>query len=706
MSLKNLKFIFYLFIYLILTAKPSFTLNSLNEKTINLINILENYHYSSLKINDEILNDIKKIFINNIDPNALYFTEEDINKLLSLNLSIEDFKKGKTTHFFNEVLICYRERLNQANDLISLLLENSLTYQEKESITFSLKNQAQYSKNSNELKIRWKKLLKFKILNILYYKTGFSEKEIIDKNILLKNEKIIRESIKKKEKSVLNRILNNPEGFENYLSYQFLNAVSARFDPHTMLFSLIDKLNFQSILSTELYSFGIYLKQENTCEIKIDYIAAGGPAWKSLKLNNDDIILEFKLPDDNNRIIEISDLSLSDAYKILNDLRNINIIIKVRKKSGQIEEVFLKKEKILNPDNIIISFILSGKKKIGYIYLPSFYTEWQKEYVFGCANDIAKVIIKLKKEKIEGLILDIRNNSGGSIQEALNLAGIFINEGALCLQGIKDGKPLLLKDMNRGIIYDDPMILIINEYSASASELLASVLKDYNRAVILGNSTFGKASAQVLLPVIKDNKNISISTLKKFNKNNDYIKITVNKFYNLSGETFQLKGISPHIELSALSLNPGYNENFLLYALKNDKIERSINFNKGNELPINELKKLSIKRIENDKNFMEIKKLKSELEKYNKSESQFSLYLDDFINDIKERDEIYHSINKLFKRSSDLFKTENSIYDKEIINFDKYSKALNERQIRDIQEDIIIEEAFNIINDYINILKK
>jgi carboxyl-terminal processing protease len=472
-----------------------------------------------------------------------------------------------------------------------------------------------------------------------------------------------------------------------------------------MYFSAGEKNRFEASLSAQAYSYGVYIKKNIMDEAEIDRLVPGGPAWKSAKLNAGDIIIRIVFPDKNRQIEDLNILDQDEINELLNTPDSKSIEITVRKKNGLTQKVKLIKEKLQVEENIIDSFILKGSANIGYIYLPAFYSEWEETNSFGCANDVAKEIVKLKRENITGLILDLRNNSGGSLEEALNLAGIFIDEGPLIIAGNRGGKPVIVKDRNRGTIYDGPLLLLLNEYTVSASEFLAQILRDYNRAIIVGRTTFGKATSQVFIPVVKDPDSFDPHKSSK-DKSIDFVNLTINKFYNLSGNTHQLSGVYPDVSL------PGYLE-YLIdaekdypYALKPDRITKEVHYDKGPEIKIKYLAKMSADRIARDKNFQKLKSLDKQLKEYFKETIEFPLSMADFFREMRAEVELLESLEQTITCVSPSYTVVNNQYDLDILQMDSYRKIRNDDLIKQIHEDIYLEEAYRIMNDLIKTIKK
>ncbi len=546
--------------------------------------------------------------------------------------------------------------------------------------------------------------MKYRILFYLFYKNRLNEFAMSSQELLVHEEALTRAIVKKQEIKRIQDILKHSGGLKEYVRARFLNALALRYDPHSEYLSYNENMDYYSFLSTEVYSFGLFLIKNQNDEIQIERMVPGGPAWKSAKLNKGDIVVEIKTAEQTLFIEDLSALTGEQANRLINSVKSDKIVLTVRKKNGLSKSATLVKEKLQVEENTITGFILNGSKKIGYIYLPAFYSEWDESNSFGCANDLAKEILKLRRENIQGIILDLRNNSGGSLIEAQSLAGIFIDEGPLFIQGNRDAKPMLIKDSSRGVIYDGPLILMLNEYSASTSEFVAAALRDYNRALLVGSTTYGKATSQITLPVVKDIKSFNLK--KQTAKSGvDFIRITTNLYYNLSGSSHQLHGISPDIPL------PGYLENIvhieknLPYALNPDKTSKKVKYEKAGEMPIALLAKKSASRVEHDKNFQRIKDLDRHLKKYFAKTIELPLDLDSFLNVMKQKFELLEFFDQNIGRVSSIYKVENSEYNLEIIQMNPYKKEMNDEHIKCIQEDIYIQEAYRIMGDLIQTMK-
>ena len=365
--------------------------------------------------------------------------------------------------------------------------------------------------------------------------------------------------------------------------------------------------------------------------------------------------------------------------------------------------ITLHKEQINVEENVIKSFILEGNRKIGYIYLPAFYSQ-MNSIVYspnGCANDVAKELIKLKREGINGLIIDLRNNGGGSMLEAIQLAGIFINYGALCIVHSRQEDPVTTKDINRGTIYNDPLIILQNLFSASASELFAAAMQDHNRAIIAGANSFGKSTAQEILPIdaYKYNRFTNINGTSK-----GYLKLTRSKFYRVNGKSHQKEGIIPDIKLPDIYDDIDVGESFLKSALDPSTIEKKTYYFPYDPLPIKKLRASSEHRVNNDSAFIYIKKMSKLLSEQQK---QYSIPLKyESFKAYYNSSSLINEYEKSFREEKTMFLVTNPSYMKGISSITDSKMEINDNAMKQIQKDIYIKEAYNVINDLIDLTIK
>ena len=586
----------------------------------------------------------------------------------------------------------------RADTIAGKVLQKPFDFSVNETITSSKEDNFNFAADKPALESRWSRRLKLQVMARIYDDiTSDSSKKTSFKDSLVTMEASTRQKVKLSVKKDIKKILDYPDGYNAFVSEIYLNAIASCFDPHTNYFSPQGKEEFQAHLSTEALSFGIELDENDKGKVVIHQLVPGGPGWKSGELHDGDELVSLQW--EGKEAVDMNSASLEEVYEMLEQSSHDRMVFKFRKADGATVIVLLRKEKIENDENIVKGFVLMGEKKIGYILLPGFYTEWGNESGSGCANDVAKSIIRLKKEKIDGLILDVRYNGGGSVGEALEMAGIFIDEGPLSSEKNKDGKQITLKDPNRGTIYDGPMALMINGQSASASELLAATLQDYNRAVIIGSDTYGKATAQ---------RTFSIDTISNMAlpaENKEMVKITIAKLYRLTGGSAQFNGVFPDVILPDAFDALEYREKFSKYALLPDTGKRNSYYKPLPALPVNELAKKSAARVIASDEFNEIKKFIEEGKKlYSAKTRTIPLKWDLFEKWMKENDKVEQMLNE-DETPTKKFTVENHAGDKESFRNNAYAKEVNEVWLKNIAGDIYIEEAFSVLLDLINLQK-
>ena len=685
--------LFFFFQCTITTAQSP----SLQSKAIIVKRMIELNHLSPRPVNDSFAVALFKSILKAADRRRLLFTDQEYKMLSEYSTSLDDELNGKSWNFINLFEPLYNRSLNRADSIIKKLLQKPFDFSVNETITRSRDENFNFAADAKALSGRWSRYLKYKALDQLFDITSedTTGKTTI-KTVIGKNEPKVRERILAAETKILNKILNYPGSFSEYVSQLYLNAIATGFDPHTIYFSQEGKEQFKSSMSTEVLSFGLELDENEKGQIVIDELTPGGPAWKSGDINKGDEVLSLQW--EGKEAVEVAGLTLEDVYEILDQYVTDRLVVKSRKQDGSLQFVFLRKEKIENEENIVKGFVLKGEKKIGYIVLPSFYTQWENETGSSCANDVAKEIVKLKKENIDALILDVRYNGGGSVGEALEMAGIFIDEGPLMGQKQRAGKIIYPKDPNRGTIYNGPMALMVNGQSASASELLAAALQDYNRAVIIGSNTFGKATMQQMMSLdTVTGKPGAIGNAK------DIVKITVGKLYRLNGGTAQLNGVRPDVVLPDAFDGLAYRESVFPFALPQDMVVKNNYYRPLTALPVSDLAKRSEERIKADKDFIGIKlmveAMKSRLEKT----ETIPLMADGFEQWAKQQELEKDLIASKPSSPAIKFSVDNHNLDKPALANSGYANEINKEWLSGISTDIYIQEAYSVLCDLINL---
>jgi carboxyl-terminal processing protease len=685
-------------LYSCITVKLAAQLPAAQQKAIVLKRVAELYHFSPRPVNDSFSAFVFKSLLNATDRRRLFLTQEEYKALAVYTYSIDEELQGSPWRLLNHLSTLYKKSLYRADSIVKDILQKPIDFAGSESITTSAKpGEFNFAATTAELRNRWARYLKWISLNQLY--SAVSADSAFGqplKTLTQRYETKIREKIKANETKMIKALLEPAAGFDKALEQQLLNAIATAFDPHTNYFSPEQHTAFKEELSADASSFGLELDENDKGQIIIDHLVPGGPAWKNGELNKGDELLQVQLT--GKPPTEMTGLSLEEAYDLLDDPATPQLQFRFRKTSGIIKQVTLRKEKISNEENIVKSFVLAGEKKIGYILLPGFYTDWESESGSSCANDVAKEIVKLKKEKIDGLVLDLRYNGGGSVGEALDMAGIFIDEGPLCGERTRNGKLSFIKDVNRGTIYDGPLVLMVNGQSASASELLAAALQDYNRAVIAGSTTYGKATFQEI---------VAADTLRKAGSGSgDFVKLTIGKLFRLTGLTAQLNGVVPDVALPDIFEGLDYREKAEPAALKPDTVTKNNYYKPLPALPLSQVAAQSAARVKQDLHFQTVEKQIQQRKEWLKAGSiTIPLQWSAFEKWMKKKEMEEEALeDAMTAAGKSRFKAGNHAADQQLIKASEYGAELNQYWLENLEEDIYLQEAYSIACDLAGLL--
>ena len=675
-----------------LFAQPKNT-DSLRTKALLVKRFMEKNHYKPLVWNDTTSAMLYKKWMEDLDEEKLFFIQKDIIFLEAFKTKLDDEMNGNGWFFFKASINLLSIRIQKADSIVAAFLLQPVDFSKPDNIEWPGKS---YAPNEQEFIKNWQRYLKWQLLSKISNK--YLAKNIISSATLpvdfSKTEAEERIKLKRKESIYLKSLLQTPKLFLAEKQDEYLNAIAWCYDPHSNYFNLKEKEEFNADVSAMEYSAGLSFSENEKGDKAIDFLQPGGSAWKSGQLHKGDVLIKVKV---NGKENDIEDISEKEVAELLHNGGNTDVELTVRTAADEIKTVTLAQEKISSEEGIVKSYVIKGKNNIGYINLPGFYSreeEGAKEENFnGCANDVSKEIIKLRKDNIGGLILDLRNNGGGSMWEAMQLAGIFIDAGPVASFKEKDGKVQFLKDPNRGTIYDGPLIVLINGASASASEFFSATLQDYNRALIVGGTTYGKGTAQEVFPLdtLKEDPN------KKYE---DFIKVTGGKFYRINGSTVQWKGVEPDIALPDIYADISFKEKANESALIPD-MSKAGNFKPLSALPINDLKIKSDERTSTNNYFKSMSAFSSFISTYKNGSViplQWNAY-NLFMQKVKAN---FNMLNKDKMDNVKLISAENNSFDKERFSLSgKEGRQTNDTYLKNINKDSEIAEACKIFDDWI-----
>ena len=656
-------------------------------ETLSKINaLLQREHYQPKPIDDSLSVFVFDGFLDALDSNRNLFTKIEYKKLCEHRLQLDNYILQNNCSFMNDFVAIYTLALNRKKKVLEKIQKDSFDYTSNDSVKFS-KKKFPFDLVATDLERVWKKRIRYDILEDI--SKSSTNLDSLNQNFLAL-EKTTKTKLFDANLCQVNSILETKDRIASDLQNTFMNLFCTYFDPHSNYFSLAAKSSFMSGLSTSSLSLGLNVGFNDKEEIIVQEIVPGGPAAKTNKFDKNDIIL--KVSDTKGTTYTVSCSSIEKIGELIFSDSNTDIELTIQKKNAAIVTVFLRKQILKATDNAVYSYIAEKESKIGYINIPNFYSNFDGNTVQGCADDVAKEIVKLQKDNIKGLVIDLQNNGGGSIQEAIKLAGMFIDIGPLSVLVDSKDQQTILKDYNRGSVYSGPLVLLMNGNSASASEFFAAAIQDYNRGIIIGSTSLGKASMQAIVPLDKNNQE-------------DFVKVTIEKFYRITGDSNQIKGIVPDIMLPVLfdSINP--REGSYKTALKNDVIITKARFSPLPKTYFPQLTALSHTRVKENIRFNEINVANQQINAlYNNPKKPTRLVLKDVFDDVHKIDSLWEKVKKIIDSKSN-FTLSNTTYDLEKLKFDTFQQDSNTYKIENLKNSPYLEEAIAILNDYNTLTK-
>lgn len=644
------------------------------ETLFQINKVIQDQHYKPKALNDSLSKYVFNAFLSELDDNNRLFLAGEIHELSKYQYTIDDHINNKNCTFLNDFYQMYLTAVKRNIKIYEQVAQELTTFESKESIQFS-KNAFSYVASEHELKNRVKKSIIFQIL-----------KNIAETS---KNKDSLTQHFSKLSLESKKKIIEQNNCKLNKLDYSllefntlFFNVFCSYFDPHTAYFSEDAKTNFLNSVSSDSKSFGLNVSLNENDEVIVDKVIPGSSAYFTEKIESSDQIISVK---SNREDFEISCLNISKFSEILSNNDFKNALFTLRKKNGNVYKVALQKKEVTNYENTIYSFILKKEsKKIGYIKIPSFYGEIGQGKT-TVSDDVAKEIYKLKKDNIDGLIIDVQNNGGGSMSEAIKLTSMFIDIGPLAIMNNHENKTSTIRDPNRGLLYNGPMVVLVNAYSASASEFFTNAIQDYNRGIIVGNKTRGKATMQTIVSLDEENK--------------EYIKITVEGFYRITGKSNQGIGIFPDVEIPNLFDNQIQRENQTPNAIINDEVVSIMKFNSFlNPKKVETLLK-SQNRLKNNKNSNAINAINSKIDKlYNNYSETITLNFNSVFEEVSKFNLLWQEISDFSKKEFPI-EIEQTSTDIEYQKFDEFTKSNTLEKLKEIKNNFHIFEAINIIKD-------
>jgi carboxyl-terminal processing protease len=657
--------------------------------------VLEKGHYSPIEMNDDFSKKVYAKYLDNIDPTKRFFIQSDIDEFQKYETSIDDMIKSKDLTFFNLTNERLLKRMKEAREIYEDVLAKPFDFNQKETINVDYEKMP-FSKNKSDLKDRWRKQLKLQALSSITDKQKLEEnKKEKEPNSEVKSFDEIENEVRKNSLKSLNEYFDfiEDELDRNDWFSIYLNSIVERFDPHTFYFSPEDKEKFDVSMSGTFQGIGARLQKKES-GVEVSELISGGPAWKGKELDAGDLIL--KVGQGKEEPIDVAGMRLDDVVKKIKGPKGTEVRLTVKKVDGTIKVISIIRDEVETEETFAKSSIVEKEgKRFGIIYLPKFYISFENKQNRDAFKDVAAEVEKLKAQNIDGLVMDLRDNGGGSLETVVKMVGLFIPDGPVVQVKAPGRNPEILPDPDKRVQYDGPLVVMINNFSASASEIFAAAIQDYNRGIVVGSKhSYGKGTVQ------------NVIDLNQFIRGNSYgdlgaLKTTIQKFYRINGGSTQREGVRSDIifpdRFSYLDMGERDEES----AMPWDKIApakyQPLNANFENVIAN------SKKRIAANPTF----NLIDENAKWifeRKDENIFSLNLDEF----KKEMDVSDAKSKKFKAISDYTnKLKFTSLPDEVALFEKDTilKQKRERWHEDLQKDVYMEETLNIISDMKSLAK-
>jgi carboxyl-terminal processing protease len=631
--------------------------------------VLTRYHYNRVPLNDSLSALIFNRYLNQLDGGKNYFLKSDIDEFSKYKLELDDFLANSNIQFFFDVFNVYLKRVAERMDYINALLENEFDFTSDEYYILK-RDSVDWAKDKNELNEDWRKRIKNDAL--LYKLNG-------------KDWDFIKSTIQKRYKNITKYLFqyNSEDVFQ-----LAMNAFAETIDPHTNYFSPITSDNFKIDMSLSLEGIGARLQVEDDFT-KIVEVIPGGPADKSKQLKADDKIIGVAQGEDG-EFEDVIGWRVNDVVKLIRGEKGTVVRLLILPAGSDLnakpKEVKLVRDKVKLEDQAAKSSLLeiqnNGKNfKIGVINIPKFYSDFEAQRTGeegkSTTKDVRKLISELQQKNIDGLIIDLRNDGGGSLTEAVELTGLFIKDGPVVQVKNSSNNVEVNKDPDPSVVYNGPLAVMVNRFSASASEIFAAAIQDYGRGIIIGENTYGKGTVQNLI-------DLNMFTNRK-NMRLGQVKLTVAKFYRINGKSTQRLGVKPDIELPSYFLPEEFGESSEPSALPFDEINK-LNYEQCGDIQkfVPELVKRHNQRTGNDPDFQY---LIDQIKEYRESRNQTMVSLNEEVRrKQKEADE-----ERKFQRENELRKKKGlKLLDKGEIPDDKLDNT-----------DYILNESAKILSDYI-----
>jgi carboxyl-terminal processing protease len=663
----------------------------------NVGQMLEEIHYSPKDIDDNFSKEIFKKYLAEVDLEKDVLLQPDVEALRSkYETKIDDEILGKTSvQFVPAVVEILKKRIPETEVIYKEILSHPFDFTKEEEVNLDF-DKVDFPKNEADRKEAWRKRLKY--LTLERYNDLIEHQESVknDKGFVTKSNAELEKEAREKTMKVMDHYyerLKTKENSEDDRFNEFVETIVQSMDPHTDYFPPVDKRYFDEQMSGHFFGIGASLKPEDG-NIKIGSLIAGSPAWKSGQIKEGDIIM--KVAQGNQEPVDLTGYTIEDAVKLIRGTKGTEVRLTIKKSDGSIEIVSIIRDEIVQDETYARSVIVnSDKGKIGYILLPEFYADFDNPKGRRCSIDVANEVVKLKEQKVDGIVIDLRYNGGGSLYDVVQMVGLFIDQGPVVQVKDREGKAQILRDNDKSVLYDGPLAVMVNEYSASASEIFAAAIQDYHRGVIIGStSTYGKGTVQ---------RNIGLDKSMGFMESNSdlgTVKLTLQKFYRINGGSTQLRGVASDIVLPDLSEYSKIREKDNPDALKWDEIQKADYATWKYAYDLTTLESASSARIKNSPAFNVIATDGEWLDKQN--DKLYPLNFAKYKEEKKQLNATYKQIETLSKLPQEMNVTSLPQDTTMIAAMDKDKVERYKQWLRNLKKDIYLDEAVKVVDDMVS----
>ena len=667
---------------------------------VSVKNTLSYLHYSPKTINDAYSQEVYKHYFEMVDASKRYFLQSDMDEFAKHKMKLDDYLNQGNLTFYKLTIDRLYQRVDEIDKITQDILSKPINLDEDETLVLEpkIKNNA---KNNAELAAEWKKYIKYNILQEMESLTAkeamqkekkdsvqkFNLKDTIKLEILTPEQKRIKATTEVKDlvTDTFRRFKkrNKMDWFTVYM-----NAYTEVFDPHTNYYSPKNKEDFDTQFKGKVIGIGAII-QEKRGYLYLGALTIGAPAWKSKQLSDGDKILKVRSKPNEDAVNVVGMLS-DEAVRLIRGEKGTKVTLTVEKKDKTIKEVTMIREEVAIEDTFARSIIVNGAdgKKYGFVNLPSFNADFEDPSGRNASDDIKNELVKLKAQNVQGIILDLRNNGGGSLTEVGDIMGLFMNTGPYVQVKDGNGKIQTLKNKQSAPIWTGPLVIMQNELSASASEILAGAVQDYGRGLVIGSpQSFGKGTVQTFVDL-----NRFLQTSDDFGS----LKLTIQKFYRITGESTQRKGIESDIKMKDFYTYSEIGERYDDYALAWDKIP-AVPYTPLNTVSISSLQKGLEARLQNNKNYQLMQESALWKENLDKEES-ISLNQSKFNEVMKTRKAQIEKFKALDKYNNGLKFTLNT----DEVEREKKDEAFQKKTqnwTKNLQRDLYLLEAMNVISE-------